>query len=131
MDQMDSKSGRFLSAIFGDHPANQARRDLYAQDLSEYSGGRVSADPATGGIYINGIYVFTPREHSGRSGLERAYLSAGAIAESFHNSGGNIPAAEFNKGIVHIGKIPIYKTSGKEEGYKIAAAINAAANAEK
>ncbi|MBO4555349.1 MAG: M48 family metallopeptidase [Elusimicrobiales bacterium] len=131
MDQMDSKSGRFLSAIFGDHPANQARRDLYAQDLSEYSGGRVSADPATGGIYINGIYVFTPREHSGRSGLERAYLSAGAVAAKFRSSGGKIPPAEYKCGIVYLGDTPIYSVSGREDGSRIAAAVNAAANAEK
>ena len=127
MEQMDSKSNKFLSAIFGDHPANQSRRDLYAQDLSEYANGKIIVDSISGSIYINGKYTFTPKENSGRSGLERAYLSAGSIAEMLHNSGGNIPAAEYKEGNVFIGEISIYKISGQEDGNKIAAAINAAA----
>ena len=127
MDQMDKNSNRFLSAIFGDHPANQSRRDLYAQDLSEYGNGKIVVDSISGSIYINGKYTFTPKQNLGRSGLERAYLTAGIIAEILHNSDGNIPAAEYKEANVFIGGIAIYSISGQEDGNKIAAAINDAA----
>ena len=129
MDKADKKSFAFLAAIFGDHPSNMARRDLYVQDMNRWSGGNVVVDGTSGAVNVAGKYVFTPAAHNDRSSLERAYLAAGRIAEIYHYiySLVHVPAAEYRNGTIFIGGTAVYETAPGENGNEIAAALNAAA----
>lgn len=129
MDKTDKKSTAFLSAVFGDHPSNLSRRDLYALDMNSWSKGTVAVDGVSGAVNVAGKYVFTPMPHNDRSRLELAYLAAGRIAGIYHyiDSLVHVPVAEYRNGTVFIGKTAVYETTPGEDGDKIADALNAAA----
>ena len=84
------------------HPKDTDRRDNYAKKLTEHSKGKVTVDPATGEVKVNGKTFMKPVAAANMSGAERAYLVAGNLA-AVYNAGTEGEAVHVEGGTVKIG----------------------------
>ena len=105
-----------------DHPENDARRDVFAKKLFEYSGKHVSAKD--GIITVNKKTLIKVAPSDTMSSAERSYFILGNLAVAYHK-GLNKHAATVENGTVMLGSQPIITPlEGDESAQVIADRLN-------
>lgn len=105
-----------------DHPNSEARRDKYAEKLSEYSGKHVTAK--NGKVMVNGKDFVAPAPAGGMSAMERSYFVFGNLAAAY-NHGQNKGDAHVENGTVMLGLQPILTpVEGDESAEVLAERLN-------
>lgn len=105
-----------------DHPESNARRDVFAKKLFEYSGKHVSAKD--GIITVNKKTLIKVAPSATMSGAERSYFVLGNLAVAYHK-GLNKHAATVENGTVMLGNQPIITPlEGDEPAQVIADRLN-------
>lgn len=105
-----------------DHPENDARRDVFAKKLFEYSGKHVSAKD--GIITVNKKTLIKVAPSDTMSSAERSYFILGNLAIAYHK-GLNKRAATVENGTVMLGSQPIITPiEGDESAQVIADRLN-------
>ena len=124
IDLMGSQKQNFGEMLLNpsDHPNSEARRDKYAEKLSEYSGKHVTAK--NGKVMVNGKDFVSPAPAGGMSAMERSYFVFGNLAAAY-NHGHNTGDAHVENGTVMLGLQPILTpVEGDESAEVLAARLN-------